>query len=350
MVLGIGTALPEHHIGQDEARNMARRLFADHYTDIDRLLRLFENVQVDDRYFAVPPSWFDEEHDLAERNAVYLEHAVGLSVASATESILRASVTTDDIDAIFFVSSTGFATPSLDSVLIGELGLRPGVRRDATFGHGCAGGAGGLARAAQWAAAHPGRHALLVATELCGLTLQRSDTSRTNVVATSLFADGSASVVVGTEGSGPAIIGDSSVVWPDTHDVMGWTFGNTGMNVVLSKSVPRIVRQHFAESVDTVCAGAGRTRSDLDHYIFHPGGAAVLDAFEAALDLGPNDLDCSRRVLGSFGNMSAPTVLFVLADFLQRGAFASGELALVAAMGPGFAAEHVLLECGMPAQ
>ncbi len=344
-VLGVGTAVPEHHIGQDRARRMARRLFADHLDDIDRLLRLFGNVQVDDRYFAVPPEWFDVEHGLDERNAVYAREGVALSVESARAALGSTSVDPRDVDAIFFVSSTGFATPSLDAVLIGELGLRNDVRRDATFGHGCAGGAGGLARAAEWATANPGGHALLVATELCGLTMQRSDTSRTNLVATSLFGDGSASVVVGTDGTGPSIIAESSVVWPDTQDVMGWTFGATGMSVVLSKRVPAIVREHFPESVDQVCSKAGVQRCDLRHFVLHPGGAAVLDAFDSALDLRPGDLDDSRHVLRSYGNMSAPTVLFVLDSFLRRGSFRPDDLVLMSAMGPGFAAEHLILRC-----
>lgn len=345
-ILGVGTAVPDHHVGQERARALAHQLFADHFDDVDRLLHVFESVQVDGRYFAVPPEWFTSEHDLEERNAIYAIEAVRLSSMSAIAALNDAKVEADQIDAIFFVSSTGFATPSLDSVLIGELGLRTDVRRDATFGHGCAGGAGGLARAADWAAAHPASHALLVATELCGLTLQRSDVSKTNLVATSLFGDGSASVVVGTHGQGPEVIADASIVWPNTHDVMGWRFGSTGMSVVLSRSVPVVVRRHFAASVDDVCAPAGIERSDLRHYVLHPGGAAVLDAFDAALGLRDHDLDWSRSVLRSYGNMSAPTVLFVLDEFMRHGKPQPGDPVLLSAMGPGFAAEHVVLRCG----
>ncbi|WP_420452994.1 type III polyketide synthase [Ilumatobacter sp.] len=347
-VLGVGTAVPRHHVGQDEARDFARRLFADHLDDLDRLLRLFGNVRVDDRWFAVDPEWFETEHGLEERNEIYRREAVPLSVASASAALHDAAVAPDDVDAIFFVSSTGFATPSLDAVLVGELGLRCDVRRDATFGHGCAGGAGGLARAAQWARANPGRHVLVVATELCGLTLQRSDVSRTNLVATSLFADGSASVVVGTDGAGPSILAESSVLWPGTGDVMGWTFGDTGMGVVLSRRVPAIIREHVAESVDRVCAAAGVGRDELSRFVLHPGGAAVLDALRSALDLDDDDLVHSRRVLRDFGNMSAPTVLFVLDDFLRRGSPDADDLVLVSAMGPGFAAEHLVLRCDGP--
>lgn len=344
-VAGVGTAVPDHHLPQAEARRLARDVFGDHLPDVDRLLAVFENVGVDDRYFAVPASWFESEHDLRHRNGVYAEAAVTLSTRSAKEAMAVAEVEPDAIDAIFFVSSTGFATPSLDTVLIGQLGLRGDVRRDATFGHGCAGGAGGLARAADWAAAHPGGHALLVATELCGLALQRSDVSKTNLVATSLFGDGSASVVLGTERSGPAVVADSSVVWPDTHDVMGWTFGPTGMGVVLSRSVPAIVRRHVADSVDVVCAAAGVERHELRHFVLHPGGAAVLAALASALDLDDADLVWSREVLRAFGNMSAPTVLFALDDFLRRGSPDPGDLVLLSAMGPGFAAEHLVLRC-----
>lgn len=344
-ILGVGTAVPDHHVGQEQARSMARELFDDHFEDVDRLLQVFTNVDVDDRYFAVPPEWFGEEHDLEQRNAIYATEAVRLSTLSATRALGHAGIGPDEVDAIFFVSSTGFATPSLDAVLIGELGLRPDVRRDATFGHGCAGGAGGLARAADWAAAHPGSSALLVATELCGLTLQRSDGSKTNLIATSLFGDGSASVVVGSDGDGLEVVADASVVWPDTHDVMGWTFGSTGMGVVLSKSVPVLVKKRFAASVDEVCSRAGIRRGDLRHFVLHPGGAAVLDAFDAALDLDEHDLDWSRAVLRSYGNMSAPTVLFVLDEFIRCATPNAGDAVLMSAMGPGFAAEHLVLRC-----
>ena len=184
-----------------------------------------------------------------------------------------------------------------------------------------------------------------MATELCSLTLQRSDVSKTNLVATSLFGDGSASVVVGTNGSGPEVVADASMVWPDTHDVMGWRFGPTGMGVVLAKSVPAIVDQHFAESVDVVCSRAGIGRDDLAHFVLHPGGAAVLSAFESSLDLGPDDLRWSRSVLRRYGNMSAPTVLFVLDEFIRGATPDSGDAVLMSAMGPGFAAEHLVLRC-----
>ncbi|MEZ5220546.1 MAG: 3-oxoacyl-[acyl-carrier-protein] synthase III C-terminal domain-containing protein [Ilumatobacteraceae bacterium] len=355
-VLGVGCALPPHRIDQGAARELARSLFAERIDDIDRRLGLFERVAVDERAFCVPPSWFEVDHDLTERNDTYVHHATELSVDAAHDALTRAGVRPDEVGAISFVSSTGFATPSLDAVLAGRLGLPADVRRDATFGHGCAGGVGGLSRVATWAETDRRRRpALLVATELCGLTLQRHDASLANLVATSLFADGAAAVVVGhaddaARQPGDAapqveIVASSCVLWPDTADVMGWTFSADGMGIVLSRSVPQIVRRHLVASVDAVCADAGICRHDLRHHVLHPGGAKVLDAFADVLGLDDHELRWSRSVLRRHGNMSSPTVLVALRDFLDSGAGASGDLGILSAMGPGFAAEHVVFRC-----
>jgi alkylresorcinol/alkylpyrone synthase len=343
-IVGIGTAVPEHVACQPEVRAMARSIFASADRDIERLLPVFDNSGVERRNFCVPMSWFAQPHSFGECNDRYLVAAMTLSVSAANDALEMAGVGAKDIDAVMFVSSTGMATPSLDSRLVFALGCPTShIRRDATFGHGCAGGVGGLARAGAWSRANPGRHVLLVATELCSLTFQDTDNSTTNLVSTSLFADGSAAVVVSTEGDGPEIVGDGSTLWPGTQDVMGWHFTERGLGVVLSKSVPRIVTSHFASSVDDVCRRVGIDRTDLAHFVMHPGGAKVLDAFEAVLQLEPAQLCRSREVLRDHGNMSAPTALFVLASFVEHDDMRTGELALVSAMGPGFAAEHVVL-------
>ena len=254
---------------------------------------------------------------------------------------------------MLFVSTTGLATPSLDARLALALGCRPDVRRDATFGHGCAGGVGGLARAGLHARAEPDRAVLLVATELCGLTFQGDDWSKANFVSTSLFADGAAAVVVAGDGveaaastDGPRIVADSCVLWSDTEDVMGFEFTDRGLEVVLSRSVPALVRSHFAASVHAVCERAGIVVSDVDHFLLHPGGAKVLDAYLDVLPVDAAQLSRSREVLRTHGNMSAPTALFVLHQALTcaTGSPQAGDLALLSAMGPGFAAEHVVLQ------
>ncbi len=355
-ILGVGTAVPEHSVSQAEACAFAARMFGRHHRDIERLLPVFDHAGVEQRHFCVPATWFDEPHGFAERNDLYIRHALSLSITAAQRALEHSGVDIADIGTVLFVSTTGLATPSLDARLALALGCTGDVRRDATFGHGCAGGVGGLARAASHARAEPGRAVLLVATELCGLTFQGADWSKTNFVSTSLFADGAAAVVVGGDevdgrdgGVAPRIVAESSVLWPDTTDVMGFDVTDSGLQVVLSRSVPQLVRRRFAESVAAVCERAGVDVNDLDHYLLHPGGAKVLDAYADVLPAGRHRLCWSREVLRTHGNMSAPTALFVLRsaiDAAQQGTGdgpSVGDLALVSAMGPGFAAEHVVL-------
>lgn len=354
-ILGVGTAVPEHVVTQAQAREFAGRMFGRHHPDIERLLPVFDHAGVEQRHFCVPADWFDESHSFGERNDLYVRHALSLSIDAARRALTDAKVDAGDVGTVLFVSTTGMATPSLDARLALALGCAPDVRRDATFGHGCAGGVGGLARAGTFARADPDRAVLLVATELCGLTFQGDDWSKANFVSTSLFADGAAAVVVGgdrVEGArgGPRIVTDSCVLWPETEDVMGFEFTDRGLEVVLARSVPQLVRERFAASVETVCERAGVAVSDLDHFLLHPGGAKVLDAYLEVLPLDASQLHWSRDVLRTHGNMSAPTALFVLREALDAAASASGDgpvagdLALVSAMGPGFAAEHVVLQ------
>ena len=355
-ILGVGTAVPEHVVSQAEAREFAGRMFARHHPDIERLLPVFDHAGVEQRHFCVPADWFDEAHSFGDRNDLYVRHALVLSIVAARRALDDSGLTAADIGTVLFVSTTGMATPSLDARLALALGCPTDVRRDATFGHGCAGGVGGLARAGAHARANPDRAVLLVATELCGLTFQGDDWSKANFVSTSLFADGAAAVVVSSDpgeggtGGGPAIIADSCVLWPDTEDVMGFEFTDRGLEVVLSRSVPQLVRSHFAASVETVCERAGIAVADIDRYLLHPGGAKVLDAYLDVLPVDEAQLRWSREVLRTHGNMSAPTALFVMRAAMDAAACGAGhgpvagDLALVSAMGPGFAAEHVVLQ------
>ncbi|MDP8939645.1 MAG: stilbene synthase [Actinomycetota bacterium] len=345
-ILSVATAVPAHRIGQGEVKDFARDMFGEAHQDIDRLLPVFDNVDIENRHFCVPKEWFGEDHTFAEKNDLYLENALRLSEKAARRALDKAGVEAAEIGALFFVSTTGLATPSLDSKLIFELGIpERHTRREALFGHGCAAGAGGLARAADWSRGHPGRPVLLIATELCGLTFQRGDTSKANMISTSLFADGAAAVVIGADGDGPELVGEDCITWPGTEDVMGWKFTETGFNVILSRSVPVIVQNYFRDSLYDSCDYLGLDPGDLEHFVLHPGGAKVLDALEVALDIEPGSLSLSRGVLRDYGNMSAATVLFILQRFIEGGEYERGDLGLISAMGPGFSAEHVFFRC-----
>lgn len=347
-VLSVATALPPHRIGQAEVKEFARGMFSEAFRDIERLTPIFDNVTVENRYFCVPLAWFESDHTFPEKNALYVEHALGLSAKAARRALDRAGTEPEDIGAIFFVSTTGLATPSLDSKLIFELGLSGHVRRVPIWGLGCAAGAAGLARAAEYVRLYPEEKALLVGVELSGLTFQRGDRSKSNLISTSLFADGAAAVVVGgpeRDAPGPELLGGYSTTWPETEEVMGWEIVETGLKVRLSKSVPDIVRAKLRDNLTDACESLGLDFDGLKHFVLHPGGAKVLDAFEEVLGLEPGDLTFSRSVLRDFGNMSSVTVLFILERFLESDEWEDGDPGVLSAMGPGFSSEHVLFRC-----
>lgn len=345
-ILSVATALPPHRIGQEDVKEFARSMFAGAFPDLDRLTPIFDNVHVEGRYFCVPLQWFREDHTFPEKNDLYVEHALNLSEKAARRALDRAGAAPEDVGAIFFVSTTGLATPSLDSKLLFRLGLSEHARRIPIWGLGCAAGAAGLARAAEYARLYPDQKVLLVGVELSGLTFQRNDRSKSNLISTSLFADGAAAVLLGhaTQG-GPEVIGSHSTTWPDTEGVMGWEIVETGLKVRLSRSVPTIVRERLRDDLALACDSLDLDFEILRHFVLHPGGAKVLDAFEEVLGLESGGLAFSRGVLRDCGNMSSVTVLFILERLMESREFSPGELGVLSAMGPGFSAEHVFFRC-----
>ena len=344
-IISVATALPPHRIGQREVKEFAHSLFSESFKDMERLAPIFDNVQVDSRYFCVPRDWFEREHSFPERNALYIEHALDLSEKAARRALDKAGVAPEEVGAIFFVSTTGLSTPSLDSKLIFRLGLSEHTRRVPIWGLGCAAGVAGLAHAADHARLYPEKLTLLVGVELCGLTFQRGDLSKSNLVATSLFADGAAAVLLGTGAPGLELLGAHSTTWPETENIMGWDVVETGFKVKISRSIPTLVRQRMLDNLAAACASTGISPGEIQHFVTHPGGARVLDAFEEVLGFEPGGLRLSREVLRDCGNMSSVTVMFVLERFLKSRVLQTGDLGMLSALGPGFSAEHVFFRC-----
>jgi alkylresorcinol/alkylpyrone synthase len=346
-ILSVATALPPYRIGQGEVKELARGMFSGAYGDFERLLKVFDNTNIDGRYFCVPAAWFEEDHTFTEKNALYVEHALDLSEKAARRALDKVGAEPEDVGAIFFVSTTGLSTPSLDSKLIFRLGLSEHTRRVPVWGLGCAAGVAGLARTADHARVYPGELALFVGVELCGLTFQRGDLSKANLISTSLFADGAAAALLGAGDGveGPELISSHSTTWPDTEDIMGWDLVETGFKVKISRSIPTLVRRRMSENLLAACASAGVSREEIEHYLLHPGGTKVLDALEEVLGLEPGGLALPREVLRECGNMSSVTVMFVLERFLRSREFAAGDLGVLSALGPGFSAEHVFFRC-----
>jgi len=353
-IVGLATAVPPHTIPQGDVRRQVAPMFAEALGTDDRLLRVFANAQIDQRHVCTPAEWFTVDHGFAEKNALYVEHAVRLAVEVSHWALDRAGLVPADVDHVLFVSSTGLATPSVDARLANALGFRDDVRRTPVWGLGCAGGAAGLSRARDFARADPEACVLLVALELCSLTFQFHDRSTRNLVAAALFGDGAAAaVVVGAAHPARAgthrahrplsVLASRSTLWKDTTDVMGWTVEDAGLGVVFSRDIPSIVRREVRPGMLAFLGAHGLGLDDVAHLVTHPCGVKVLDAMGEALERPPEAFRHARRVLRECGNMSSPSCLFVLERFLDAGDIAAGDLAVLSALGPGFSAEYVLL-------
>ncbi len=341
-ILSLATAVPPYRLGQPEVAERARRLFAEFAdSDIERLLPVFANSGIEQRFSCVPIDWYEAEHGWTDRNALYVENAVNLLESAARGALDQAGLAARDIDSVVTVSTTGIATPSLDAILIGRLGLRADVRRLPVFGLGCAGGVLGLSRAADIARANPGGRVLYLVVELCALCFRKNDSSKSNVVATALFGDGAAAAVVAGEGRGPEIGAGYEHTFPDSLDIMGWEVTDDGLKALFSRDIPTLVREQMGGLARGFLAGHNLRLADIRHFICHPGGAKVLTALESAFDLAKGALDGARGVLRDYGNMSAASVLFVLQRALAEGA--AGRM-LMTCLGPGFTAGFLLLD------
>jgi alkylresorcinol/alkylpyrone synthase len=343
-ILAAAKAVPPYDIPQSFAMEFAGRHFRPHHKDLDRLLKIFESSRVENRQFCVPPDWFSSPKSFAEKNDTFIEWACKLGAEASRACLERAKLTAQDIDHIIFVTTTGLATPSIDARLINILGLRNDVKRTPIWGLGCVGGAMGLSRAADLIIAWPSSKVLLVAVELCGLTFQFGDWSKSNLVATALFGDGAAAVILSGDGDGPEILASQSTTWPNSLDVMGWNILNEGMQVVFARAIPGIVREHARKNFEEFLSRQNGKLDDIAHFLIHPGGAKVIDAYQEALGIDQNRMRLSEEILRDHGNMSSVTVLYILERFMREQYKSDGSLGIISALGPGFSSEAILFK------
>jgi alkylresorcinol/alkylpyrone synthase len=350
-IASVSQAFPPNYYQQEQIFLELGRQWGATPTVMARLEAFHQRAGVRSRHLALPKEQYEQVEGFSARNREYVRLAVELGAQALGSALEDAGVAPSELDHLFFVSVTGMATPSIDARLINRLGLNPELRRTPIFGLGCVAGAAGLARAADWAKAYPESTVALLAVELCSLTWQPDDLSVPNLIASSLFGDGAAALVLRgssagaqSAGNGPRVIGSKAVFYPGTEEVMGWEIGSQGLKVKLSSGVPELVFAHAARDVDGFLAAHGLDRRDIDHWILHTGGPKVLEAFEGALGLSRQQLELTWRQLRDNGNLSSASVLLVLGDTMRERRPERGSHALLMAMGPGFCSEMVLLE------
>jgi alkylresorcinol/alkylpyrone synthase len=343
-IRSVARALPPHYADQEQLIAAFRDHWSKQHFNLDRLEDLHRAVGVGGRHLALPIGEYEALESFEARNAAWTRVATDLGEQAVRSALKQAGLEPRDLHHFFFVTVTGLATPSIDARLCNRLALRPDIKRTPIFGLGCVAGASGTARMSDYLRAYGEQNAVLLSVELCSLTLQRKDLSVANIIASGLFGDGAAAMVMSGQGRGPRVLATQSVFYKDTERVMGWDFVDSGFKVVLSAKVPEVVNAHVREDVDGFLKAQGLDRSRIRHWIAHTGGPKVLKAFESSLELPPEALARSWKSLREVGNLSSASVLFVLSELLESGEAKSGDLGLLMAMGPGFCAELVLLE------
>ena len=342
-LVSLATAVPPNVLSQSDVAAAANQCFGGRYDELERLTRVFKSSGIRRRHAVRPIDWYLAPLGWPERATAYLEGACELFADAAQRALDAAELDAAQVDTIVTISSTGIATPSLEARAAGRLGFRPDVERVPVFGLGCAGGVSGLSIASRLACSRPGSIVLLVSVEVCTLAFRLDELTKANIVATALFGDGAAACVLRAHdgGDGAAIEMSGQHTWPDTLDVMGWKIDPQGFGVIFDRDIPPFAQQHIAPAVAGILGRAGLAFEDVDRFACHPGGLKVITALELALSLEQGSLDHERAVLADYGNMSAPTALFVLERLMREGL---PSRTLLTAMGPGFTASCVSLK------
>jgi alkylresorcinol/alkylpyrone synthase len=352
-IVAVRGVLPEHRYAQHELTTTLAELAGLPADKLDTLRQLHANAGVEHRHLALPLEDYPEATaDFGRANDAFIRVGTDLAQRAVQETLDAAALHPGDVDLIVSTTITGLAVPSLDARLSARMPLRPDLKRVPIVGLGCVGGAAGIARVHDHLVGHPDDVAVLLSVELCSLTLQRDDTSMANLVASGLFGDGAAAVVLlgdraaaarARHTPAPRVLASRSRMYPDTERAMGWDVGTTGLRIVLGAEVPDLVRAHVRADVDTFLQAHGLTRDDIGWWVAHPGGPRVLEAMADALEVDGEALGMTWESLARIGNLSSSSVLHVLADTLRERPPAPGSYGVLMAMGPGFCLETVLL-------
>jgi alkylresorcinol/alkylpyrone synthase len=346
-IVSVTSAFPKLYYSQDMLFAALQQYWGDRLVKPEVLQRLHKSVGVDGRFLSLPIDEYPKLQNWGEANDHWIRTAQELGQCAISRAITAAGLQAGDLGAFFFTSVTGISSPSIDARLINRMGLSPNIKRVPMFGLGCVAGAAGIARAADYVRAYPDQIAVLLAVELCSLTLQREDLSVANLISSGLFGDGAAAVLIAGDQCGlpgPKILATRSVFYPETEEMMGWNVSQDGFRIVLSPEVPALIQRNLGQDVDSFLAELGRERRDVGSWVLHTGGPKVLQATASALGLENGQLSASWDCLRRTGNLSSASVLVVLEEVMNHRRPAPGTLGILAAMGPGFCSELVALE------
>ena len=351
VIVSTTTGFPDHYYPQKALLTAAQEEWKKERVSILKPLEQFyTNVRVKGRYLAWPLERYKKPTTFEERNNAYIETALELGEQILCALLDHAQMRPQEIDQLTVISTTGIAVPSLDARLMNRIPFSRSMKRLPLFGLGCVGGAAGIARMADYLQGHPDQAVILFAVELCSLTIQRDDLSMANLVASGLFGDGAAAVLMAGDDHPqakpglPRVIDSQSHFFPETEHVMGWDMTNSGFKVLLSADIAQLAQSEVRPSMEAFLSRHDLTIADIDHWLVHPGGPRVIQALEVGLGLPEEALSLSWETLAEAGNISSASVLVILDKFMKRLQPKRGEYGVLMAMGPAFCAELVLLQ------
>jgi len=347
-IAAVAPVLPAHVYTQSEITAELAPLMTSTPSRQAVIQRMHAASGIGTRHTALPLERYRDLGSFRQTNDIFIEVATDLADRALRAALADAGVAASEVDFVLFTSVTGISAPSIDALLVPRLGLRPDVKRLPSYGLGCMAGAAGIARVHDYLEGHPAGVGVLVSVELCSLTLQRDDESMANFVATGLFGDGAAAVVMlgddHPRAAGPRVAATRSAIYPDTTDVIGFLVGGNGFEIVLTPGVSEVIESNFPADVAAFLEANGLGIGDIEWWAAHPGGPKILEAFETSLGVPRDAFARSWACLDRVGNLSSAAVLHVLADALALGAYPDGAPGLLFALGPGVSAEFVLLE------
>lgn len=345
-IASVAGAFPSYYFTQQQVFEELSNYWEKSLPDPDLIARFHHRVGVDGRYFSRPLEDYKALDTFGKTNDVWIEVSEEIGAKAIQCALTRAGLEKSDVSALLIVSVTGISSPSLDAHLINRMGLPRTTRRTPIFGLGCVAGASGIAQAADYVRAYPDRVAVLLSVELCSLTWQRNDISVANLIACSLFGDGAAAAVItgnDVQAAGPTIVDTATSFYPGTEDAMGWSISEEGFRIILSAEVPAIVKEYLPQDVDSFLAKHQLSRADVGSWVLHTGGPKVLEAMTGALGIPREACEASWESLRKMGNLSSASVLMVLEDVMLNRRPKPGTWGVLAAVGPGFCSQLVLL-------
>jgi predicted naringenin-chalcone synthase len=347
-IISVGKELPPYSRKTEDIIPYIRKWISGQEERFQRkVVKIFENAGVDQRYSIMDADEVFRATSFEEKNDRYIKGCLTIAEKALNKALSKAGLKADQLDYIITVSCTGIMIPSLDAYLINRMGMRQDVVRLPVTEMGCAAGVSGIIYANNFLRANPGRRAAVVAVESPLATFQHWDYSMVNVVSAAIFGDGAGAVILSSEPDdgqeGPGIVDQAMYHFYDAEEMMGFRLRNSGLQMVLDKTVPENIAEHFPAIIHPFLERNGLKIEDVDHLIFHPGGKKIVKTVEDLFGVLGKSIEDTKEVLRLYGNMSSVTVLYVLERFMDRGP-SQGEKGLMLSFGPGFSAQRVLLE------